>query len=55
VVMTRIGEYDGHVAIGVLRTTRRLAEASLVLPDDVTEQRPEFARRDQLDPLGPAS
>jgi 2-methylaconitate isomerase len=55
VVMTRIGEYDGQVAIGVLRTTRRLAEASLVLPDDVTEQRPESARRDQLAPLGPAS
>jgi 2-methylaconitate cis-trans-isomerase PrpF len=36
-VTTWTGEHDGQVAVGVLRTARRLAEATLILP----EQKPE--------------
>ncbi|MFC7328269.1 PrpF domain-containing protein [Marinactinospora rubrisoli] len=32
-VATRTGEHDGRLAVAVTRTVRRLAEASLVLPD----------------------
>jgi 2-methylaconitate isomerase len=55
VVTTRLGQYNGQAAIGVLRTTRRLAEATLVLPHETTEQQPTFAQRDQLPALGPTS
>jgi 2-methylaconitate isomerase len=55
VVTTRLGQYNGQAAIGVLRTTRRLAEATLVLPHETTEQQPTFAKRDQLPALGPTS
>jgi 2-methylaconitate isomerase len=55
VVTTRLGQYNGQAAIGVLRTTRRLAEATLLLPHETTEQQPTFAKRDQLPALGPTS
>jgi 2-methylaconitate isomerase len=55
VVTTRLGQYNGQAAIGVLRTTRRLAEATLVLPHETTDQQPAFAKRDQLPALGPTS
>jgi 2-methylaconitate cis-trans-isomerase PrpF len=35
-VTTWTGEHDGRVSVGVLRTARRLAEATLVLPEDET-------------------
>ena len=34
VVTTRAGTRDGLLAIGVTRTTRRIGDATLVLPDD---------------------
>jgi 2-methylaconitate cis-trans-isomerase PrpF len=33
-VTTWTGEHDGQIAVGVLRTARRLAEATLILPDE---------------------
>ena len=36
-VTTWTGEHDGQVAVGVLRTARRLAEATLILPDEQPE------------------
>jgi 2-methylaconitate cis-trans-isomerase PrpF len=33
-VTTWTGDYEGQVAVGVMRTTRRLAEATLILPDE---------------------
>lgn len=37
-VTTWTGEYEGLVSVGVMRTTRRLAEATLILPDEDEQQ-----------------